>query len=285
MEIKTLEGMPLLSIAKTFNKAFSDYSIPISYTDENFENKIISEGIDLTYSPGAFVDGELVGFILHGLDKISGELKVFNAGTGVVPVHRGKRVVDKLYDYILPILAEKGYYQHQLEVLESNEKAEKIYEAKGFKRVRTVNAYKGIIIPKNYSGFNIRKVTSLNWAEAESFWNVQPTWQNYTQCILRAPHLHKIIEAEINGNFAGYAVTDITSGRLKQFAVKPEFRRRGIGSALFSSAANEKGEVSFINFDESDKGSIAFFELLGLKPLISLYEMEMQYHPEKTVTL
>jgi ribosomal protein S18 acetylase RimI-like enzyme len=278
MEIKTLESLPLPSIAKTFNEAFSDYNIPISYTDENFENKILSEGIDLKYSPGAFVNGELVGFILHGLDKIKGQLKVFNAGTGVVPEYRGKRILDKLYDFMSPILAEKGYYHHQLEVLESNSKAEKIYVAKGFTRTRKVTAFKGVVAPVDNRNVSIKEVTTLNWPEAESFWNMQPTWQNYTQCILRAPSLHKIFVAEVDGTFAGYAVADSTNGRLKQFAVKGEFRRRGIGKALFTHAANEKGEVSFINFDESDKQSLAFFESVGLKPIISLYEMEMQYH-------
>src|SRR5690606_30907384 len=122
MEIKTLESIPLSVIAETFNKSFSDYSIPISYTNENFEKKVLSEGIDLKYSPGAFIDGELVGFILHGLDEINGVLRVFNAGTGVVPYHRGKFIIGKLYDYILPVLEKQGYKHHQLEVLEENAK-------------------------------------------------------------------------------------------------------------------------------------------------------------------
>jgi ribosomal protein S18 acetylase RimI-like enzyme len=284
MEIKTLESLPLSAIAETFNKSFSDYSLPISYTDEQFKNKVIAEGIDLRFSSGAFINNELVGFILNGIDTINGSKLVFNAGTGVVPQQRGKFIVGKLYDYILPVLAEQGFRYHQLEVVEGNEKAEKIYAGKGFSRTRKLTAFKGIVKSAGKNDVTVTVVPSLNWAEAESFWNVKPTWQNNTQCILRAPLMHKILKAEVDGVFAGYAVADVSSGRLKQFAVKKEYRRRGIGTALFKHAANERDEVSFINFDVSDAGSLAFFKALGLEPVVNLYEMTMQHTEVENTT-
>lgn len=277
MEIKTLESIPLSAIAETFNKSFSDYSIPIRYTDELFKNKIVSEGIDLGHSPGAFVNDELAGFILHGLDTINGVKRVFNAGTGVVPHHRGKFIVSKLYDHIFPVLEKQGYKHHQLEVFEGNEKAEKIYVAKGFVRTRELTAFKGTVKAAARNEVTVSQVQSLDWTEAESFWNVKPTWQNYTQCIVRAPQLHKILKAEVDGAFAGYAVVETTGGRLKQFAVKEGFRRRGVGTALFQHAANEKGEASFINYDVNDTGSLEFFKAIGLVPVVTLYEMAMEY--------
>lgn len=272
MEIRTLESVSLLSIAEAFNSAFSDYSIAIHYSDEDFENKVIAENIDLKYSPAAFIDGRIAGFILHGLDEIDGQLHIFNAGTGVIPQHRGKRIVEQLYNHILPMLAAKGYRHHQLEVLENNDKAEKIYTKTGFTRKRKVTSFKGNV-SNIQSGIKIEEAESMDWDKAETFWNIEPTWQNNTQCIKRTLSRHKIFTAAIDNEFAGYAIVDRVSGRLKQFAVKQEYRRRGIGKALFSYTANEKGEVSFINFDESDTESTAFFKALGLVPFIVLYEM------------
>jgi len=277
MEIRTLEGLPLSSIAETFNLAFSDYSIPLKLTTESFENKVKAENIDLRYSPGALIDGKLTGFILNGLDEVNGELKVFNAGTGVVPEHRGKRIIDSLYGYILPILAEQGYRQHQLEVIVGNDKAEKIYSRTGFKRVRKVTAFKSVVTSIPANSFSIEEVDSLDWAVAESFWNTQPTWQNNTQCLKRTLHNHRLLMATMEGEFAGYAAVDTTSGRLKQFAVKPAHRRKGIGRALFSMSANAKGEVSFTNFDESDAESMAAFKAMGFEPTVELYEMTLLY--------
>lgn len=277
MEIITLQNTPLPVIAKTFNESFADYNIPIRYSDKQFENKILSEGINLNYSPGAFINGKLAGFILNGIDIIRNVKQVFNAGTGVVPQHRGKFIVGELYDFILPVLAQLGYKYHLLEVVEGNEKAERIYAGKGFSRTRKLTAFKGIVSPAAGNNVAITEVPALDWAEAESFWNVKPTWQNNIQCILRAPQLHKIYKAEMDGVFAGYVVADINSGRLKQFAVKEDYRRRGIGTSLLKYAANEKGEVSFINFDVSDTGSLDFFKAVGLVPVVNLYEMAMQY--------
>ena len=278
MEIKTLEGIPLPSIAKVFNEAFSDYSITVQYSDTNFGYKILSEGIDLKSSPAAFIDGQLAGFILHGLDTINGQLRVFNAGTGVVPMHRGKRIVEQLYNFIFPVLAAQGYRHHQLEVLAGNSKAEKIYLKAGFTRSRKVVAYKGAVEKREYKDVRIDEVATLDWDVARTFWNVEPTWQNNIHCIQRAAGNHIIVQATVEKKFAGYAVVDKISGRIRQFAVKQEMRKKGLGRALLSCAANEKGEVSFTNYPVSDSESVSAFTALGLVPVVELYEMTF-VHP------
>jgi GNAT superfamily N-acetyltransferase len=264
-------------MVSAFNKAFSDYAINFSYTDESFKRKIISENIIQEYSVGVFADGELVAFILHGLDEIDGQKCVFNAGTGVVPEYRGQRIVQRMYEYILPVLKAKGYRHHQLEVLVGNDKAEKIYANVGFEHYRRVLSYSGAVEKKNNNGIELKEVSSVNWNLAKTFCDTEPTWQNGFPVIQRTIDNHKIVAAYKDGNLIGFAAYDVISNRIRQFGVKKEERGKGIGRSLFAYVSDKTGQVSFTNYDVSDTNAVAFFNALGLKTGYELIEMRLYY--------
>lgn len=277
MEIKTLQELSLSALTTAFNSGFSGYAIPFQFTEENFERKIIAENIVTEYSVGAFVNGELIAFIFHGLEDDEGQKRVFNAGTGVVPEYRGQRIVEKLYNYILPVLKHKGYSHHQLEVLDGNDKAEKIYAKMGFLRHRHVISFSGIVAPHGVTDVDIKSVSSLDWAVAKTFCDVQPTWQNSFNAILRTLNSHILVAAYYQDHFAGFAVYDSATGRLRQFGVKKEYRRKGIGRSLFAYISNAASQVSFTNYDMNDTNGITFFTSLGLEPSNELIEMRLVY--------
>ena len=57
---------------------------------------------------------------------------------------------------------------------------------------------------------------------------------------------------------------------------KEEFRRRGIGTALFTHLAQEKAvPLRVINVDQNAKGSIAFLQQIGLNCPFRQYEMTL----------
>lgn len=275
MEIKTLEGIPFSSIITAFHKAFSDYPVNFSFTEESFGKKLFSENIKLEASPAAFVDGEIVGFILHGLDEVDGVKRVFNGGTGVVPEQRGKRIVQHLYEYIFPILKEKGYSHHQLEVLGTNTKAAKSYEKVGFSKAKSISSFKGTISDYKAEGITLKKVKTIDWDVAKTFFDIEPTWQNSTETVLRMKDMLEIIAAYRDDNFVGFVAFDPVGGRIKQFGVKKDERKKGIGKTLLSYVNNAVGEVSFTNYDQSDTDSVTFFKALGLNEYFESYEMRM----------
>ena len=277
MEIITLQSISLSSLTSAFNRGFSDYAIKFQFTDEDFQKKIISENIIQEYSVGAFEHGELIAFILHGLEDIDGQKRVFNAGTGVAPKYRGQRIVEKLYNYILPVLKNKGYRHHQLEVLDGNDKAEKIYAKVGFLRSRHVISFSGTVAQYSDTNIEIKEVRSLDWTVVKTFCNVEPTWQNSFSAIQRTIDHYTIVEAYYKNEFAGFAIYDPKTGRLRQFGVKKECRSKGIGKSLFAYAGGKIGQVSFTNYDMSDYNSIAFFTSLGLKSGNELIEMRLHY--------
>lgn len=277
MEFITLEAISPSSMVAAFNKAFSDYAINFSYTDESFKRKIISENIIPEYSVGAFADGELVAFILHGLDEIDGQKRVFNAGTGVIPEYRGQRIVQRLYEYMLPILKNKGYRHHQLEVLAGNDKAEKIYANVGFEHYRRLLSYSGVVEHSGNNDIELKEVPSLDWNLAKTFCDIEPTWQNGFPVIQRTIDNHKIVAAYKEGNLVGFAAYDAISHRIRQFGVKKEERGNGIGKSLFAYVSNKTGQVSFTNYDVNDTNAVAFFNALRLKPGYELIEMRLFY--------
>lgn len=278
MEINTLKGVPLEVIRDTFNKAFSDYSISMNYSHEAFEQKFIAENIIPGHSAGAFQGDKLVGFILNGTDEINGKKIVFNAGTGVVPQYRGNRLTEKMYTYILLLLKDLGYAEHRLEVLADNLNAKHIYEKTGFNRYRNLAAFKGFC-PKAAApaGITFDTPESPDWQILNSFFNTEPTWQNNTRCVLRAFDRHTVIVAKSGKDTAGYIVYDTNNGRIKQFAVKKEYRKKGIGKALFSHVCEITGHITFTNFDTNDKESIEFFKSLELEPFVELIDMKLIY--------
>lgn len=277
MEIKTLAGIPIETVRTLFNEAFSDYSIPISYTSESFAIKLKAESIKFEHSAGIFVNGNLAGIILHGTDEVNGQKTVFNAGTGVIPKYRGQQYTEKMYRYILPLLKNTGYRNHQLEVLTDNMPAKTVYEKLGFITQRPLSSFKGNVVTNIPELITIAESIRPDWAVLESYRNTIPTWQNSTASIMRNTEHNSIITAHYNGQQAGYAAYDTSTGRVKQFAVKKEFRRKGIGTALFSYINAAVGSISFINYDTTDTESLAFFKAIGLEPGFELLEMKLYY--------
>ena len=232
MEIRTLEQAPLSQITTAFNEAFSDYFIPLQFTNEGMATKMKGEGIEKSYSIGAFDGGRLVGFILHGFDTVGGVPTVYNAGTGVLPAYRGRGLTAALYRYCIPFLEAEGIRQHLLEVIDNNHHAKKIYETVGFQTVRKLAAFKCTSSVIADRSFDIRPLASLPPADP-AFVSVQPAWQNSTASIHRDKESHQLLGVFREGELVGYAAYVPAAGRIKQCAVHTTYRRHKIGTALF----------------------------------------------------
>lgn len=275
--INTLAGISAAEIVAAFNHSFSTYVIPWNMSEDDFKFKMKAEGIVPEYCAGAFHNGKLVGLILQGVDEIDGEKHVFNAGTGVAPEFRGNGLTEKMYNYILRVLKDKGYRHHRLEVLCDNIAAKKSYEKVGFKVVREIASFKGNGKETTNENIKIATIDVPDWHLMKTFWNIMPSWQNDTHSIIRAGERYKALGAYIDGNLAGYAIYDPKLSRIRLFGVKKEHRRQGIATALFSRAAKEMDGISFTNYDLSDKESIAAFTAMGLEPAHPSYEMKLHF--------
>ncbi len=270
-----LENVQTLELIQVFNSAFTDYFVNVSLDEKSLAIKIQTENTDLSKSVGAFFEETLVGFILLGIENKT----VFNGGTGVLPEFRGNALTAKMYDFMMPKLKTEGIYFHQLEVVTKNLPAIKTYEKIGFTRARTLACFKGKIkTAKINSDIKIKFLNVIDTEIFPTFWNSQPSWQNSLSAIKNTQNLHKIVGAFDKENLVGYIIYT-ESGRVKQFAVRKDFRRVGIGQTLFALVQNElkDKEIIITNIDKNDRESISFLSKLGLTLFLEQFEMKLEF--------
>ena len=266
------------ALVECFNHSFSDYIFPRSIDKELLKAKIDAESIKLSLSAGAWDDGKLVGFILHGFDVVDGEKIVYNAGTGVIPGMRGNKLSVKMYQYALPELHSRGMRKIRLEVIPENIPALRIYEQTSFKILRELHCFKGPVQINNADQkFRIEKLTSYNWELLESFWDWIPSWQNETTAVENLVYSNVSLGIYENDLLIGYLVYNPDSKRIQQFAISRKYRNRGAAKQLFAFIAKNYGEeMSVINVDATAKETISFLNAIGLSYFVRQYEMEMK---------
>ncbi|MBB6499083.1 GNAT family N-acetyltransferase [Pedobacter cryoconitis] len=276
MEIKNLENIELEKLVSVINLSFSDYIVPMQLTLENLKSKIVAENIKLKLSTGVFDDDRIVGFMLHGLRDSDTGLMVYNAATGVIPDYRGRGLVGKMYDNLLPKLKKIGVNKMVLEVIEGNQSAIRAYEKLGYTITRKLDCFTGKLhVSKNSPGISLKEITFFQWTEFVSFWSTIPSWQNAVQSLENSKDHCRIIGAYKNDLLVGYAIFNPTSRKINQFAVADNHRNSGIGSHLFSYIDEivEQQEVYVNNVDTQAVSAIAFLKGSGLSIKVAQFEM------------
>lgn len=277
MQLKTLEGVRIIKILEVFNASFADYFIPFKLTLEQLEQKIKADKTRLDLSVGVFKDEQLVAFILHGYDTIENKKVVYNGGTGVLPSQRGQGLTKQMYHFMFPILQLKGIDKLVLEVISNNLPAINSYKKVGYSVMRMLNCYKGDVCHiKPSSAIDIKGLGSYNWKLLESFWEVQPTWQNSVGVIKSEKKELVFLGAYTKGDCVGYVIYHPKSKRLRQLAVHRDFRRQGIASTLLYKITQEYGNsLSIINVDVQSNSLHQFLVKIGLT--LTLQQLEMQF--------
>lgn len=274
MEFKTLANVELDELLAVFNLSFSDYIIPFHLTKEILAAKIIAEKLDMNISVGAFEDGKLVSFILQSEKLENGQKIIYNGGTGVVPESRGKGLVRKMYNFIIPVLKERGAEVLLLEVIEGNAAAIRAYENLGFTIVRKLLCFRGNINSEEKNSLvTIKEMENFQWENLRSFWDIEPSWQGSVYVLNPIPENYQALGAYSDENLVGYIIYNPGARRVLQIAVHKDYRRKGIGSGLFTAIADGQ-PVAINNVDDSSKETDLFLDKkIGLQNWLSQFEM------------
>lgn len=283
------EDMSMLH--ETFLKAFSDYMLPIHLTPEQFNAKVKREGIVPSFCVGAYAGEEMVGFILTGLGEWKGQPTAYNAGTGVVFAHRGNQLTRRMYELLLPKLRESGTELCLLEVIHKNESAFKVYKNLGFEITRSVDSYRAtkenfVLQAPQIEDVAITLVKMPDWSAYQNFCAYEPTWQNTAVAYNHFPNGKAFLEARTEtseteaSEVVGYIAFLIENGAVLQLAVHPDFRDRGIGTALLREALRvvTGKALMFINIHTEASGFISFLERRNFTRFLSQYEMVLPLH-------
>jgi ribosomal protein S18 acetylase RimI-like enzyme len=278
MEFKTLGNTSIDEILSVFNHSFSDYIVPFHLTKEVLISKIAAEKLDMNISVGAFEEGRLVSFILQAEKIENGEKTIYNGGTGVVPESRGKGLVRKMYDFIIPILKERNANILLLEVIEGNQNAIRAYENLGFKIVRRLLCFNGNIKKgKENAEVSIQQLKDFQWEKLCSFWDIEPSWQGSVFVLEPMPEHYVTLGAYDGERLVGYIIYGPASKKVYQIAVDKNYRNKGIGTMLFNAILqkNNGQPIALNNVDDSSENISKFLsEKIGLNNWLSQFEMK-----------
>ena len=270
MQIKSLDTLTTWQISDVFIEAFADYVIKMPTDHDYYENRWRNGGINFDRSYGMFDGEQLIGFILIAIDERFGEKIAYNGGTGVIPSHRGQRIVQQLYDHALPIYKNDGVDKCTLEVITSNKFAIKAYQNVGMKITRTLKGYKGELQSKGLD-FDLEKVKkeNINWESLPNqhfySWDFQPP-------VVKKSDV-QFFDVSHQNRKVGYFIIDDKKGRIHQmenYSDSMEDWHR-----IFDAMRSLANPINIINIDDRLISKIQIFEEHGLENMVNQYEMEV----------
>lgn len=283
--IKTLENTGIDTIHSTFVRAFADYQVDISYmTLDVLSNRFVKNGYHPELSAGVFEDGQLQGFTIVGTGNYNGGRSAFDIMTGLVKEYRGKGFANQMFDLIKVKMKKAEINDFYLEVLQQNKPAINSYTKTGFKKVRGLNCYTlnvGKLKPANSIGtvVYIDQVDRSELPSYASFLNWEPSWENHFESIKRIPDHVEIIAARAFGKQAGILVYYPTLKWIMILAVHPDFRNKGVGTALLEYLVDYLPiyvrEIKILNVDNKDSAMNQFLNVSGFELITSQYEMHI----------
>lgn len=271
MNIKPLDKTPIHTIIDCFLLAFDNYFVAMPTDKSYYKDRWKEANVDFSLSYGMFDGERLVGFILHAIDTRCAVLTAYNAGTGVIPEYRGKRVVKSIYEFAIPHLQKHGIKKSTLEVITENKKAIKAYEGIGFKICKTYKCFNGDLQFNHSDDFEL-----LNKAINQVDWNSLPdqtwyAWDSQKESIL-------------NGNYQFYYVIHANEPE-SYFIIKPKTNYiaqcgvltsgDNVWNRLFSAIGRMTNTIKINNVDSRHTQKLDWFNRFGLNNVVDQYEMEL----------
>ena len=268
---------------RSFVDAFSNYRVPVHLPFGAFRTRILHKlHIDPSLSMLATDASRCLGFVLHTTGKHEGVLTAYNGGTGVIPGARHNGLTLQLYDALLPGLAAARIKKILLEVITTNTPAIRIYEKMGFVYRQTYRCYKRPEVRtadraiRPNPGLLIRQVSGPDFDRYAAATDIRPSFIDQREHLVHNLPNETILEAYLEGQWAGYVIYQPHLGRLSQLGVAPVSRGRGIATALIEQVGllSQKKELTVINVPEEYTPMHDFLIAAGFVNEVEQYEME-----------
>ncbi|MFK7782286.1 GNAT family N-acetyltransferase [Psychroserpens sp.] len=270
MIIKHLGHTDFNMIMECFLSSFENYYVKMP-TDYNFyKERWNAARVDFNSSYGMFDGNQLVGFIIHAIDKRYGHHIAFNTGTGVIPEYRGQKIVKSIYEYAIPNLKRNGITKCALEVITENEKAIRAYKSIGFNICKHYKCYNGTIsVGENHVSLKEVKFQDMNWdvLPNQEFYS----WDNYNQCLSKGSYRYFQVLKE--ATISSYFVINSETGYISQLEVLND--SNDSWNDLFAAIYSINKTIKINNIDDRLISKIKAVESVGLINSVNQYEMEL----------
>jgi GNAT superfamily N-acetyltransferase len=137
IEFRSAASLSSDAMAALFTRGYEGYLTPVQVGATEFDNMVLTSDLDLDASCVGFENGIAVTFALLGVRGPRGWV----GGMGVVPEARGQGHGRSAMERLIAAARQRGITALDLEVLENNLHAARIYEALGFRDRRWLDVW------------------------------------------------------------------------------------------------------------------------------------------------
>lgn len=255
MELQNLCNTRIDMIHKAFIDAFSEYEVKIDMPLETLNEMLLTRDYDPLLSIGCFEDDRLVGFVLTGYRVIDNKKCCYDVATGVIREYQNKHIGSILLKELMNSIERNGIDQFQLEVLEKNIAARKLYEKNGFSITRRLRCYE-----KELLGISVKKIpydvshdsSLLRSIDETEYVSFTPTWQNSIKAFYNNKDKYYVISFLDTDVIVGYGIIHKEKGAILQIGIKEAYREQGLEETLIDEMANgvSKHKVTLLNIED-----------------------------------
>ncbi|MEM7223340.1 MAG: GNAT family N-acetyltransferase [Pseudomonadota bacterium] len=266
--IRSCRDTPLADLHELMCAAFADYVLPMRPTQDQFRLMLRQRGFDAAFSKIAIENDKAVAFWFIGYDPAI-PTSGYVVASGTIPSHRRRGLAKQVFARVRGALLDKRVASLELEVIDGNHGARKLYQSLGFRPQRDVACYT-IPMPTpmlTSSASIIIKDASLNDLREDgvNLWDWTPTWQNDFRSLARISDQLVSLECRKDGELVGYAILIGPTATLAQISIRTDQRRKGIGTHLLARLHRKFGRkaIQVINADARDICLAGFIEKHG----------------------
>lgn len=177
VELRALDESQINVLITLVNEVFADYPIPVRWTAQDFHLDILENGISLKDSFILWEGPEPVGFIVVGIRDKLARIDAMGVKVSV----RGTEASEFLFQNCVENLKWRKISTIQLEVLDSEKRAVRFYEKRGFLVTRKLNAYRVSVNPNLSHRLLYRESTATAISElaleAQTSFSRKLNWQ------------------------------------------------------------------------------------------------------------
>ncbi len=263
-QFRALYEVNMQQLTTCLNLAFSDYDQPICFTTESLKHYLTASTVDLSLSFGAFYNEQLVAVILNSVGIYMHQRVVFDAGTGVVPEHRDKKVFSALFEYTIQQLKHHNIERYYLEVLQSNHHAVSIYSKKGFsvQREYSVLSASG----HGHGGDNhISVIPYQDFTPFSTKHSIEPSFEHTSYTINQNPQLFEVLYI----NDQAYCIYAKRHGEIIQM----HYNELGALKDVVSALINQYPSSMAKNIDCAYSDVVQMLIDIGFVEITKQYEM------------
>jgi ribosomal protein S18 acetylase RimI-like enzyme len=240
LRVEPLDERPLVDAVAVLNQGFSDYFVKIHFDTRTLLRTIRYDQIDGSQSWIIVMDGEDVGACMVARRGWTSRL----ASMAIIPEARGKGIGTWVVGRLLRQARARGDRWMDLEVIEGNDPAIRLYESHDFKTVRRLLSFQAsstdVVSEDQLREVDIREISGL----VIRYGLPDLPWQISGESLAQMGPPNRGYQLE--DSFVVLSNPEDPTIVVRALITKPESRRRGMGRRVLQAAMAKHEKKSWM---------------------------------------